>query len=313
MSARLTLAAPAKLNLYLHITGRRPDGTHTLDSLVAFAGLADIVTLELSGSRSGSQSGAFALAVSGPFAAGLTVGEDNLALRAARRLAAAVKPGQGGAMGIGLEKNIPVAAGLGGGAADAAAVLAGLASQWGVDASLLAEIAAGLGADVTVCLAARPTFMAGIGEALGPQVTLPEAGVVFVNPGLPLETRAVFRAYDEMGEGRGDDHRRARPAFEPAPGAAEALARALEGTANDLTGAALGLAPVIADVLGELAALKGCRLARMAGSGATCFGLFDDRAAAVAGLELIGAKVPNWWCWAGPLAASREAALGPRP
>jgi 4-diphosphocytidyl-2-C-methyl-D-erythritol kinase len=309
VSARLTLAAPAKLNLYLHITGRRPDGTHTLDSLVAFAGLADIVTLELSGSQSGSQSGALGLAVSGPFAAGLTVGEDNLALRAARALAVSVKPGQGGAMRIGLKKNIPVAAGLGGGSADAAAVLAGLASHWGVDAPLLAQVAAGLGADVPVCLAARPTFMAGIGEALGPQVTLPEAGMVLVNPGLPLETRAVFRAYDEMGEGRRDNHRRARPDFEPAPNDAEALAVALEGTANDLTDAALGLAPVIADVLGEIEALKGCRLARMAGSGATCFGLFDDLQAAQAGLELIGAKVPNWWCWAGALAVSGE---GPR-
>lgn len=306
MSARLTLAAPAKINLYLHITGRRPDGYHTLDSLVAFAGLADMVTLE----ESGEESGTHGLAVSGPFAGGLTAGEDNLALKAARALDESIKPGHGGGVRIGLEKNIPVAAGLGGGSADAAAVLTGLASLWGADDSRLAgnaaEIVTGLGADVPVCLASRPIFMAGIGEVLGPAVELPEAGVILVNPGVGLETAAVFRAYDEMERGRGNDDVRHRPDLDPAPDGAQALARALEGTANDLTDAALGLAPVIGDVLSELAALEQCRLARMTGSGPTCFGLFDDAVAAQAALETIRNKVPQWWCWSGPLAAPRD-------
>jgi 4-diphosphocytidyl-2-C-methyl-D-erythritol kinase len=306
VSARLTLAAPAKINLYLHITGRRPDGYHTLDSLVAFAGLADMVTLE----ESGEQSGTDGLAVSGPFADGLATGEDNLALKAAHALGEGVKPGHGGGVRIGLEKNIPVAAGLGGGSADAAAVLTGLASLWGADdlrlAGNAAEIVTGLGADVPVCLASRPIFMAGIGEVLGPAVELPEAGVVLVNPGVGLETAAVFRAYDEMDGGRADDEPKRRPDLDPAPGGAQALARALEGTANDLTDAALGLAPVIGKVLSELGALERCRLARMTGSGPTCFGLFDDAAAAQAAMEIIRAKPPQWWCWAGSLVASRD-------
>jgi len=341
VSARLTLAAPAKLNLYLHITGRRPDGYHLLDSLAAFAGLADIVTLEELGEESGhesaEESAAFGLTVSGPFAAGLPAGEGNLALKAARALGESVKPGQGGPVPIdpvlidpvrtgpvriSLEKNIPVAAGLGGGSADAAAVLAGLGTLWGVDdpplagvaagiaAEIAAEIAAGLGADVPACLAARPTFMAGIGVVLGPPVDLPEVGMILVNPGIPLETAAVFRAYDEMDRGRGDGVRRPRPDLDPAPVGATALALALEGTANDLTHAALGLAPAIGDVLAEIAALKSCRLARMTGSGPTCFGLFDDAAAAQDAVESIRAKVPEWWGWAGGFAASREASQG---
>jgi len=310
VNAPLTLAAPAKLNLYLHITGRRPDGYHTLDSLVAFAGLADRVTLAESPDQSGDQSAAFALAVGGPFNAGLSRGEDNLALRAARALAAAAGGGPGGALRITLEKNIPVAAGLGGGSADAAAVLAGLASLWRVDGSLPARVAAGLGADVAVCLGARPSFMAGIGAALGPAVALPEAAVVLVNPGVALETAAVFRAYHEMGQADGD---RPRPALEPAPEDARALALALEGTANDLTPAALTLAPAIADVLAAIGAAEGCRLARMTGSGATCFGLFDHGAAARAAAQSIGGAGRQWWCWAGPLAAPRQAALDPRP
>ena len=310
MNAPLILAAPAKLNLYLHITGRRPDGTHTLDSLVAFAGLADRVTLAESADQSGAQSAAFALAISGPFKAGLSGGEDNLALRAARALAAAAGGRPGGALRITLEKNIPVAAGLGGGSADAAAVLAGLASLWRVDGSLPARVAAKLGADVAVCLGSRPTFMAGIGAALGPAVALPAAGVVLVNPGVALTTASVFRAYDALGQADGD---RPRPALDPAPEDARALALALKGTANDLTPGALTLAPAIADLLAVIGAAEGCRLARMAGSGATCFGLFDDAAAARAAAESINDKGRDWWCWAGPLAAPREAGEGPGP
>ncbi|MCH8918580.1 MAG: glycosyltransferase family 39 protein [Proteobacteria bacterium] len=145
---------------------------------------------------------------------------------------------------------------------------------------------------------------------LGPAVALPEAAVVLVNPGVALETAAVFRAYHEMGQADGD---RPRPALEPAPEDARALALALEGTANDLTPAALTLAPAIADVLAAIGAAEGCRLARMTGSGATCFGLFDHGAAARAAAQSIGGAGRQWWCWAGPLAAPRQAALDPRP
>ncbi len=320
MSAPLTRPAPAKLNLYLHITGRRPDGYHTLDSLVAFASLADTVILDASpgdaspgnvspGNVSPGQADAISLELSGPFAGGLTLGEDNLVIRAARALGATVGQGKAGPVHISLEKNIPLAAGLGGGSADAAATLAGLASLWGADDLALAAIAAGLGADVPVCMEARPTFMAGIGEVLGPKVDMPDMGVVLVNPGLALATKAVFGAFDELGDELADERgaveyvARPRPVLDPVPAGARTLALALAGTANDLTDAALSLAPVIGDVLGEIAALEGCRLARMAGSGPTCFGLFDDRAAARAAaqrLESLGLdRGRDWWCWAG--------------
>ncbi len=218
---------------------------------------------------------------------------------------------------INLVKNIPVAAGLGGGSADAAAVLYGLKQVWRLDRAPLAEIGAAIGADVPVCLESQPAFMKGVGDVLGPKVTLPEAGLLLVNPGVMLGTGAVFSAYDQAlaagqgkggGEASGEADReevRHRPALDPAPADAEALARALAGTGNDLTKAALGLAPEIGAVLENIAATDGCRLARMAGSGPTCFGLFDDEAAADAAAREIGRAAPQYWCWAGGLAAGR--------
>ncbi|MDX1484674.1 MAG: 4-(cytidine 5'-diphospho)-2-C-methyl-D-erythritol kinase [Alphaproteobacteria bacterium] len=294
MSARLILTAPAKLNLYLHVTGRRPDGYHLLESLVAFIGLADRLTLE--------EADAFALELTGPAAAGLGTGPGNLALAAARALARRVADARARPVRIGLDKHIPIAAGLGGGSADAAAVLAGLARLWGAGDEVLAETALGLGADVPVCLEARPRIMAGIGEVLGPAVTLPDAGVALINPGVRLATPEVFAAFDRLGDG---PPARSRPGFDPAPADASALAARLSETGNDLTTAARALAPVVGAVLGALGAAPGCRLARMAGSGPTCFGLFDDGAAAEAARAAIVGAEPGWWGWAGGFTAGR--------
>lgn len=291
MSGAVYLPAPAKLNLYLHIAGRRPDGLHELDSLVAFAGLADEVDI--------AEAERFSLTLSGPFAEGLSAGEDNLALEAARAVAALAGTGRAAALRI--VKNIPVAAGLGGGSADAAAVLRGLAGLWRVEGRRLAEIGPGLGADVPVCLQGRPGFVGSIGERIDPAPALPPMGLLLVNTGVKLETGDVFAAFDEAGGAGG---MRPRPALEPAPADARSLALALAGTANDLTGAARRLAPAIGDVLAALEAAPGCRLARMAGSGPTCFGLFDDPAGAAASFEEIRAARPDWWAWAGGLAGA---------
>src|SRR3954468_6142657 len=182
----LSECASAKINLHLHVVGRRPDGYHLLDSLVVFAGAADALTVEPSDGLS--------LAVAGPFAAGLYGEADNLVLRAARALAAhAGVPATGRLV---LEKNLPVASGIGGGSADAAAALRLLARFWGVDVGqeALAAIAALLGADVPVCLAGRAAVMSGIGEIRAPAPPMPAAGMVLVNPGVAVSTPAVFRA-----------------------------------------------------------------------------------------------------------------------
>ena len=182
----IRVEAPAKLNLYLHVTGRRADGYHELDSLVTFTALAD--TLEI------APADALSLAVSGPFAEALGTG-DNLATRAAAALAERL--GRPADVRIALQKRIPVAAGLGGGSADAAAVLRGLARLWGLGAahaSDLQDVALGLGADVPVCLDARAAYMAGVGEALSAPPPLPPCGVLLVNPGVPVPTGAIFAA-----------------------------------------------------------------------------------------------------------------------
>ena len=297
MSEAVRVAAPAKINLYLHVTGRRSDGYHTLDSLIAFAGLADVV------SAAPAPPGKITLDIDGLFADALaTAGEDNLVLRAARALAAATGTTAGARLR--LTKNIPVAAGLGGGSADAAAALRGLAELWGVDAApRFDRIALSLGADVPVCLASRSSLVAGIGEVVTPVPALPDAGLLLVNPGVAVETAEVFAAFDRM-------ERQAAPAA-PSPSGSFAksfesvatLATALASARNDLTAAAQSVAPVVGEVLAALAAAEGCRLARMTGSGATCFGLFNDPGEAEAARAAIARAYPQWWAWAGGFAA----------
>ena len=280
--ARLTETAPAKVNLTLHITGRAANGYHLLDSLVVFGPAADVLHAE--------PAAALTLELRGPFATGLTAETDNLVLRAARALAAWAGRPPGAALV--LEKHLPVASGIGGGSADAAAALRLLARLWDVrpDAAALAQMAAALGADVPVCLASRAARMAGIGEVLSSAPDLPVCGLLLVNPGIAVATADVFRARTGGFSA---------PAVLPLrwPDAA-AMAQDLARLGNDLESPALAVCPAIGPVLTALHALPGCRLGRMSGSGATCFGLFDDPAAA----EAAGTALPpDWWWSAGPL------------
>jgi 4-diphosphocytidyl-2-C-methyl-D-erythritol kinase len=272
--------APAKVNLALHVTGRRADGYHLLDSIVVFAGAGDRL--------SAAPAGALTLAVTGPRAAGLAAGEENLVMRAARLMAG----GRGARMV--LEKHLPVASGIGGGSADAAAALRALARLWGVGLPEPDAVLA-LGADVPVCLAGRPARMSGIGGALAPLPPLPPCWLVLANPGVAVPTGAVF----------GGLARRDNPPLPPLPAAGFADAAALAGwlgtARNDLEAPALAAAPEIGAVRDALAALPGVLLARMSGSGATCFGLVADEAAARAGAARLAAAHPGWWVTAAPV------------
>ena len=278
-------AAPAKFNLYLHVVGRRADGYHLLDSLVAFADIHDtVIALE---------DDKLSLSVSGPFGAALEGEADNLVLRAARRLAelGGVKP----RAKLRLIKRLPVASGIGGGSSDAAAALRALSALWELRPAVgdLHRLALGLGADVLVCLGGRAVHMGGIGDRLSPAPRLPPAGIVLVNPGVPLATPPVFKA--RQGPFSAPD---------PLPSAvvpdARGLVRLLESRRNDLMPPAMTLLPVVGEVLAALAKAPGCLLARMSGSGATCFGLFADAEAAAAAAPLLHDH-QAWWVAPGRL------------
>lgn len=268
--------APAKVNLYLHVTGKRADGYHLLDSLAVFPEAGDIV-----GAKPGE---GLSLEISGPFGAALQGEADNLLLRAARLLG----PGLGAALA--LEKNLPVASGIGGGSADAAAALRVLAGLWGVEADL-PELALKLGADVPVCLRSLPARMQGIGEILAPAPGLPDFGMVLVNPGVAVPTPAVFKARQGGFT--------TPPDLPEAWADVDAMVASLAACTNDLQAAAIGIAPVIAEALAVLTALPGAKLARMSGSGATCFAIFATPAAARAAAAKI--TQPGWWAWGGGL------------
>jgi 4-diphosphocytidyl-2-C-methyl-D-erythritol kinase len=291
----LTAFAPAKLNLYLHVTGRRADGYHLVDSLVAFADIGDRLTAEPARSLS--------LAVEGPEAAGLAADvDDNLVLRAARLLAdrAGIAPGAA----LRLDKRLPVAAGIGGGSSDAAAALLLLRRLWrlSLGEEALCGLGARLGADVPACICRRAVWVGGIGELLEPAPPLPEAGILLANPRKTLPTPAVFAAR------RGPFGAAGR--FAPMPGDVAALAGLLMLRGNDLTEAAIELVPEIRVVLEKLAQLPGSVLARMSGSGATCFALFADRAAAQMACARLADIEPRWWCAAGTFVAAPNSATG---
>ena len=276
--------ARAKINLFLHVLGRRADGYHLLDSLAVFPAVGDVLTAE--------PAPALSLRLTGPFGALLATQPDNLVLRAARALAAAaaVPP----RARLTLDKRLPVASGIGGGSADAAAVLRLLARLWGIQGGVPADlpaIAATLGADVPVCLDARPARMRGVGEQLGPAPVLPDAGIVLLNPGGALATGLVFRAR-QGGYG-------SAAALPDAWPDAAAMAHDLAALRNDLQPAAVALHPPIDRALAALAADKSCLLARMSGSGATCFGLYADPGSAVRAAAALAR--PGWWCWGGAL------------
>jgi 4-diphosphocytidyl-2-C-methyl-D-erythritol kinase len=271
--------APAKVNLTLHVLGRRLDGYHELESIVAFAGCAaDAVTLE--------PGGALALGgVDGVFASAAGPEHDNLVLKAARAAAERI---EGLALGrFALTKRIPVAAGLGGGSADAAAALRLIAqaNDLAADDARLVEAAAAAGSDVPACLASRASLMTGRGETLAP-LDLPPLPAVLANCGRAVSTAHVFRA---LGLAPGQ---RSETTHDSVAGTA--LDRLVAGR-NDMEPAASALAPEIADGVALLAASDGCRLARMSGSGATVFGLFDSPRAAKAAARALGRIRPGWW------------------
>ena len=271
--------APAKINLYLHVTGRQEDGYHELDSLVVFADVGDWVR-----ARPAART---ALKITGPHASGLDCGRDNLVMRAANALASRI--GGTETVALELEKNLPVASGIGGGSADAAAAIKALARLWKVRPDLhdLSGLALDLGADVPVCLGGRPSYMSGVGEKLELAVGLPALPAILVNPGVGVSTPLVFKA--RSGEfsrvGRLDD----------VPGDAKGMAGVLAARRNDLTDIAITLTPAIADVLSLLERTQCCLLARMSGSGATCFGLFGSEAEARAAAAALRAKRTSWW------------------
>ncbi len=274
---RAAAFAPAKVNLTLHVTGRRDDGYHLLDSLVVHAGTGDTVTV--------SDADAPGFAVIGPRAAGVPTDGSNLVLRAAALMG-------GLPHAITLDKHLPPASGIGGGSSDAAATLRAIAA---LRAAPLppADAVLALGA-VPVCLAGRAARMSGIGERLAPVPQLPPAWLVLVNPGVSVPTPAVFRAL-----ARRDNP--PMPADLPAWPDATALAAWLTTQRNDLEAPARALAPAIGDTLAALAAAPGCLLARMSGSGATCFGLFASATAAETAAASLTAAHPDWWTAAAPL------------
>lgn len=283
-------AAPAKVNLFLHVTGRRADGYHLLDSLAVFGPAADLLTA--------APAEALSLTLDGPFGAALQAEPDNLVLRAARALAAAA--GVAPRAALTLRKHLPVASGIGGGSADAAAALRLLNRMWGagLDDAALRALAAPLGADVPVCVASTPARMQGVGELVSPGPRLPPCGLLLVNPGVPLATPAVFRA-----RAPGFSAEARLPAAWPD---AAAMAADLAHLTNDLEAPARALCPEVGEVLSALAALPGAMLARMSGSGATCFALFATPAEARAAEGLLPAQ---WWRSGGGLYGGAEASL----
>ena len=283
-SLSLVEPAPAKVNLTLRVIGRRPDGYHELESLVAFARVGDRVDF--------APGDGLALDVAGPFAAAAGNLADNLVLKAARELkrrAPAFALGR-----FALTKELPVAAGLGGGSADAAAALRLIAraNALALDDPRLADAARASGADVPVCLDPRARVMRGIGEVLSAPLDLPSLPAVLVNPGVPLPTKDVFAAFARLGPPN------AAAAFDGAAVSGASVETALAALArgsNDLEPAAVALCPAVADALAALRATPGCRLARMSGSGATCFGLYLSEAAAATAAQAIAVGHPAWW------------------
>lgn len=282
MSPRTAEAfAPAKINLTLHVTGRRADRYHLLDSLVIFADLGDRVVVR--------EARETALRVTGPRGRETPADASNLALRAARLMNAPP-------LEIILDKRLPVAAGLGGGSSDAAATLRAIAELTGSPLPGAAETAA-LGADLPVCLAGRPARMTGIGDVLAPAPSMPPFHLVLANPCVGIPTGSAFEALE----------RKNNPPMPGTPkGWSEAadLAAWLSARRNDLEAPARALAPVIGEAVALLHATSGCLLARMTGSGATCFAIYAERREAEAAAAALQERRPEWWFasaapWAG--------------
>jgi 4-diphosphocytidyl-2-C-methyl-D-erythritol kinase len=292
--------APAKINLTLHVTGQRPDGYHLLDSLVAFAGVGDRLTL--------AEADAPSFTVTGPFAGAVPAGDDNLVVRAAR-LVPHQRP-----VAITLEKWLPPASGIGGGSADAAAAFRGMVALSLAQGKASGDLARdevlrshgkallALGADVPMCLVSRPLRATGVGESIELLDGIPSLPAVLVNPKRALPTPEVFKALERRDNPPMPER---IPTFPYAAGLADWLA----GQRNDLQDAAERIVPQIADVTRALSTCKGALLARMSGSGATCFGIFRDKAAAMAAAEALGAEYPDWWITSAIIGGQDERAL----
>lgn len=281
-----TQRANAKINLYLHVTGRRKDGFHTLDSLVVFADVGD----NISASRVDENSDIL-FTTSGPFGQNIPLGENNLVVRAAKLLQGKYAITAGAR--INLEKNIPPASGIGGGSADAAATMRALAEIWEIDFTKENKsyfnqmISASLGADVPVCFNGKNVFMGGIGEILTPAPTLPQCWLVLANPGVAVSTPEVFAAR------KGTFSHTAR--FENVPLSVQELVDIVGLRKNDLTPSAQYIAPEIETVISLLHKLDDALLVRMSGSGATCFAIFPNEQSAITGAKKILKENPKWW------------------
>lgn len=290
MPPAITAAAHAKINLFLHVVGRRPDGYHLIESLVAFAEPHDVVSVSPADGLRLSVDGPFADELDGPV-------EDNLVHRAATALRSAYAVSHGAE--IRLTKNLPVASGIGGGSADAAATLLALCRLWKIDIDQrrLADLGLELGADVPVCLGGTPALMSGIGETIVPLSGLPPCGILLVNPRVAVSTAAVFRARTD----RFSDPRLANANITVDIANVTDLARFLSAYDNDLAEAAIRLAPEIRPTLQAIDATPGCLLARLSGSGATCFGLYANVGMAEAAAARIAGDHPDWWVAPGRL------------
>lgn len=293
--ARVAVFAPAKINLALHVVGQRADGYHLLDTLVAFASIGDRVVLDTD---------AQGFAIDGAEAAALDADADNLVQRAAAEF------WNGAALGMTLTKNLPVSSGIGGGSADAAAAVRGMAwlrGQGGLPPIADDALAQGLlrlGADVPMCLTCRPARVTGIGEQIDPLPNLARLHVVLVNPRLAVATPQVFKALTQ----------KENPALAVLPadlGDAQVLVDYLLQQRNDLQAPALAIAPQIGVVLQRLGQCDGLQLARMSGSGATCFGIFPTDQAAQAAADAIAQDRPDWWVRACLLDGQDRAAPQP--
>lgn len=265
--------APAKINLTLEVGRPHADGMHPLQSVVMFADVGDVVEV--------TEADTLSLAITGPFRRTLPVDDDNLVLRAARALA----DDRGAA--IVLEKNLPIASGIGGGSSDAAAALIALSELWDIDADLMA-IAAELGADVPVCLSGDSAYMTGDGEECAP-LSVPELDAVLINPLKPLSTAEVYRRFDAMN--LGDNFRERSPPTLASRQDAIAYAK----TGNDLWAPALALMPELGDIVAALAAERGAIYSALSGSGATMFALTENAQAAAALAQRLSAAHPDWW------------------
>ena len=280
--AKVHRLAPAKVNLFLHVAPVSADGYHPLASLVAFADVGDGVTVEPAERLS--------LTVTGPFGQGLNDGGDNLILTALRALGAASGAGDP-ALAVSLDKQLPIAAGLGGGSSDAGAALKAAREVLGLslDDAALAGIAASVGADGPMCLHARAAWAEGRGDRLTFEPRLPPLPAILINPGAPSPTGAVYRAYDAGQPAAAD-----RP-DPPGEWTVSAVIDWLAAQRNDLEAPAVALEPAIGVALGEAARLPGVRLVRMSGSGATAFALFDSPEASSEAARGLSIARPDWW------------------